>query len=50
VKTNKWTVNYKPVTEYIRRGTNPDPEAKMPEVKPHHGPKAPKGDEFSMAQ
>ena len=39
VKTNKWTVNYKPVTEYIRRGTNPDPDAKMPEEKaPHHGP------------
>ena len=34
VKTNKWTINYKPVTEYIRRGTNPDPTAKMPEEKP----------------
>jgi vancomycin resistance protein YoaR len=50
VKTNKWTVNYKPVTEYIRRGTNPDPEAKMPEVKEPHGPKPPKSDKFSMAQ
>jgi vancomycin resistance protein YoaR len=50
VKTNKWTVNYKPVTEYIRRGTNPDPNAKMPEVKEPHGPKAPKSDKFSMAQ
>jgi vancomycin resistance protein YoaR len=50
VKTNKWTVNYKPVTEYIRRGTNPDPLAKMPEVKPHHGPKPPKTDEFKMQQ
>ena len=50
VKSNKWTVTYKPVTEYIRRGTNPDPEAKMPEVKEPHGPKPPKSDKFSMAQ
>lgn len=50
VKTNKWVLTYKPVTEYIRRGTNPDPKAKMPEIKPHHGPKPPKTDEWSMAQ
>lgn len=50
VKTNKWTVNYKPVTEYIRRGTNPDPLTKMPDVKPAHGPQVPKTDKWSMAQ
>ncbi len=50
VKTNKWTVNYKPVTEYIRRGTNPAPDAKPAVVKEAHGPKAPTGDDFSMAQ
>ncbi|HVK83344.1 MAG TPA: VanW family protein [Kofleriaceae bacterium] len=50
VKSNKWVVNYKPVTEYIRRGTNPDPNAKMPEVKASHGPKAPKDEKFKMAQ
>ena len=50
VKTNKWTLNYKPVTEYIRRGTNPDPNAKMPEEKPHSGPQVPKSDSFTMAQ
>jgi len=50
VKTNKWTLNYKPVTEYIRRGTNPDPNAQMPEVKPHHGPKPPKSEKFKMEQ
>lgn len=50
VKSNKWVVNYKPVTEYIRRGTNPDPEAKMPDQKPHHGPKPPKNEKYSMAQ
>jgi len=50
VKTNKWQVRYKPVTEYIRRGTNPDPNAKMPEIKEPHGPKMPKSDTFSMGQ
>jgi vancomycin resistance protein YoaR len=50
VKTNKWTVNYKPVTEYIRRGTSTDPNAKMPEQKPHSGPQVPKSDEFKMGQ
>jgi vancomycin resistance protein YoaR len=50
VKTNKWTVTYKPVTEYIRRGTNTNPEAKMPDQKPHHGPKAPTSDSYSMSQ
>lgn len=50
VKKDKWILTYKPVTEYIRRGTNPDPNAKMPEIKPHHGPKPPKTEEFKMAQ
>lgn len=50
VREQKWTVNYKPVTEYLRRGTNQDPNAKMPVVKEPHGPKVPSGDEFSMAQ
>ncbi len=50
VKTNKWTVTYKPVTEYIRRGTNPAPDAKPAVVKEPHGPKAPAGDSYSMAQ
>lgn len=50
VKTDKWKVEYKPVTEYVRRGTNPDPEAKVPKQKPHHGPTAPKSESFSMSQ
>lgn len=50
VKTNKWVVTYKPVTEYIRRGTNPDPNAKVPEQKPSHGPRKPKGEKFKMEQ
>jgi vancomycin resistance protein YoaR len=50
VREQKWTVNYKPVTEYVRRGTSKDPDAKMPPTKEIHGPKVPTGDEFSMAQ
>jgi vancomycin resistance protein YoaR len=41
VKTDKWKVVYKPVTEYLRKGTNPDPLLAPPEVKEPHGPKAP---------
>ena len=52
VREQKWTVNYKPVTEYVRRGTNKDPDAKAPPVKELHGPKPPGnvGDKFEMSQ
>ncbi|HEX7702165.1 MAG TPA: VanW family protein [Kofleriaceae bacterium] len=52
VREQKWTVNYKPVTEYVRRGTNKDPNAKAPPTKELHGPKPPGnvGDKFEMAQ
>jgi vancomycin resistance protein YoaR len=50
VKTDKWHMVYKPVTEYVRRGTSTDPEAKAPPEKPVHGPTEPKSDEFSMSQ
>jgi vancomycin resistance protein YoaR len=50
VREQKWTVNYKPVTEYLRRGTSQDPNAKMPVVKEPHGPQVPKHEEYSMAQ
>ncbi|MDB4957656.1 MAG: VanW family protein [Myxococcales bacterium] len=50
VKEQKWTVNYKPVTEYIRRGTNKDPSAVMPPVKEVHGPKVPSSEKFTMSQ
>lgn len=50
VKTNKWTVTYKPVTEYIRRGTNPSPDAKPATTKEPHGPKPPSSDSFAMSQ
>jgi vancomycin resistance protein YoaR len=50
VKEQKWTVAYKPVTEYVRRGTNKDPSAVMPKEKEIHSPKIPTGDDFEMAQ
>jgi vancomycin resistance protein YoaR len=50
VKTNKWTLEYKPVTEYVRRGTNSDPGAKAPPEKPVTRLQEPKGDKYSMAQ
>jgi len=50
VKEQKWEVRYKPVTEYVRRGTNKDPDAKMPKEKEVHSPKIPSGDDFEMWQ
>lgn len=50
VKTNKWTLEYKPVTEYVRRGTSTDPAVKAPPEKPVAHLKEPKEDDFKMAQ
>jgi vancomycin resistance protein YoaR len=50
IKSNKWVVEYKPVTEYVRRGTNPDPDVKAPPDKPVVRLQEPKGDDFAMAQ
>jgi vancomycin resistance protein YoaR len=50
VKTNKWTLEYKPVTEYVRRGTSTDPDAKPPTEQKVTRLKEPKNDEFKMAQ
>ena len=48
VREQKWEVRYKPVTEYVRRGTNPDPNAKMPEPKDIHPLKPPKKDDMNV--
>lgn len=50
VKTDRWNVVYKPVTEYVRRGTNKDPDAKAPPEKDIHHLKEPTSDDFSMVQ
>jgi vancomycin resistance protein YoaR len=44
VKTDKWKLFYRPVTEYVRVGTNVDPLAEVPaEEKQHHMIKPPTG-------
>jgi vancomycin resistance protein YoaR len=50
VKSNKWVLEYKPVTEYIRRGIGTDPELKAPVEKTVSRLQEPKGDEFKLAQ
>ncbi len=50
VKSNKWVVEYKPVTEFVRRGTSKDPDAKMPPEKPVARLQEPKNDDFKMGQ
>ena len=41
VKTDRWPLRYRPVTEYARIGTNPDPNLTPPKQKRGHGPKMP---------
>ena len=41
VKTDKWPLEYKPVTEYVRVGTSTDPKAKPPKEKEIHTPPIP---------
>nr|HEX4313292.1 VanW family protein [Kofleriaceae bacterium] len=36
VKEEKWSVTYKPVTEYVRRGTSTAPDAKTPTPREQH--------------
>jgi vancomycin resistance protein YoaR len=50
VKSNKWVVEYKPVTEYVRRGTGTDPDLKTPPEKTVAHLQEPKGDDFSMTE
>ncbi len=46
VREQKWMMTYRPVTEYIRRGTNEDPKAEMPKERDLHPLKPPKAEEF----
>jgi vancomycin resistance protein YoaR len=50
VKTEKWSVSYKPVTEYIRRGTSTDPDAKKATQKENHLPPKPSGTGYAISQ
>ena len=49
-KVEKWTVTYKPVTEYVRKGTSTNPDLKPPTPKPVHGPKAPGSSSLRITQ
>jgi vancomycin resistance protein YoaR len=46
VKEQKWVMTYRPVTEYVRRGTSTNPAAKMPPSRDLHPLKPPKQEEF----
>jgi len=50
VKQNKWKLQYRPVTEYVRMGINPDPTLPPPKQPKGHGPKAPRDKSFSLSQ
>lgn len=50
VKTDKWKLTYKPVTEYIRRGTSTALDAKLPSGKQPGGPKPPRPGSGRMTQ
>jgi len=50
VKVEKWSVSYRPVTEYVRKGTSTEPDLKPPTPKPVHGPKPPGSSSLRIAQ
>jgi vancomycin resistance protein YoaR len=50
VKTDKWALRYRAVTEYSRMGSNPDPNLPPPKQKKGHGPRAPKKKSFRLTQ
>jgi vancomycin resistance protein YoaR len=47
IREQKWIVQYKPVTEYVRRGTNPDPATPMPKERDLHPLKPVKPEEMN---
>jgi len=47
-KVEKWNVAYPPTTEYVRIGTNPDPNLVPPKSGSHSGPQAPGGKTFHL--
>jgi vancomycin resistance protein YoaR len=50
IKTKKWTLNYKPVVEYVRMGINPNPNLPAPKQKDSHMPKPAKGSVMKIVQ
>jgi len=50
VKTDSWNLAYRPVTEYVRLGINPDPTLPQPKAKKGHGPRTPRGRHYRSVQ
>ena len=50
IDKDKWTLNYKPVVEYVRMGVNPDPNLPAPKEKTAHAPKPAKGSVMKIVQ
>jgi vancomycin resistance protein YoaR len=50
IDRDKWTLNYKPVVEYVRQGVNPDPNLPAPKEKKSHMPKPAKGSVMKIVQ
>ncbi len=50
VKSDKWSVSYSPVTEFVRVGTSTDPLAKPASTTKPHMPTAPRGSFETIAQ
>jgi len=49
-KVEKWDVAYPTTTEYVRIGTNPDPNLTMPKPSTPHGPMPPGGKTYHVEQ
>jgi vancomycin resistance protein YoaR len=50
VKTEKWDISYPPTTEYVRVGSNPDPNLAPPAGKEPHGLPSPGGKVYVTTQ
>jgi len=50
VKTDKWQLNYEPVTEFVRTGANPDPNLPPPKPSKIHGPTVPSTETYHRSQ
>lgn len=48
VKREKWAISYPPTTEYVRIGSNPDPNLVPPPAKEPHGPMPPGGKTYRL--
>jgi vancomycin resistance protein YoaR len=50
IKTEKWDIKYPSTTEYVRLGTNPDPNVMAPKQPDLHGPMPPGRETYVQSQ